>query len=250
MNQCKNCGHALHDLYCSHCGQKAFVERISLLYFWHDLIHFFTHMDSGFLFTSLQMIKDPGNTVIQFISGKRKTYQSPISYFLIWITIYILLLYSIEKLFGENVVINYREYFGPASATKFAISHLSLVLIIVIPFQALYLYLLVTRQEYNYIETLVATIYCLGTIILFQFFFALLALIIYGITGSSVDLRISDILKILYLAWFIMHFIKPFLVSRHWLRIIVFVFLAFGTFTIWRLYGFPWLIGIFYSQQQ
>jgi Protein of unknown function (DUF3667) len=248
MNPCKNCGHSLYDLYCSHCGQKASVQRISLSYFWHDLLHFFTHMDSGFLFTSGQMIKDPGNTVRQFISGKRKTYQSPISYFLIWITIYILLLFSIEKLFGENVVINYREYFGPASATKFAISHLSLVLIFVIPFQALYLYLLVTRKEYNYIETLVATIYCLGTIILFQFLFAMFALIIYGITGSSTDLRISDILKILYLAWFIAHFIKPFRVTHPWLSILVFAFLAFGTFTIWRLYGFPWLIEIFSGQ--
>jgi Protein of unknown function (DUF3667) len=205
-------------------------------------------MDSGFFFTSLQMVRNPGDTVRQFIAGKRKTYQSPISYFLIWITIYILSLYTIEKIFGENVVINYREYFGPASATKFAISHLSLVLVFVIPFQALYLYLLVTKYEYNYIETLVATIYCLGTIILFQFLFALFALLIYGITGASVDLRISDILKILYLGWFIAHFIKPFRVTHHWLRITAFVFLAFGTFTIWRLYGFPWLMGIFYSK--
>ena len=194
------------------------------------------------------MIKNPGNTVTQFIHGKRKTYRSPISYFLIWIAIYILLLYSIEKLFGENVVINYREYFGPASATKFAISHLSLVLVFVIPFQALYLYLLVTRHEYNYIETLVATIFCLGTIILFQFFFAIVALIIYGITASAIDLRISDILKILYLGWFITHFIKPFHVTHPWLRIVAFVVLAFGTFSIWRLYGFPWLMEIINGQ--
>jgi hypothetical protein len=202
-------------------------------------------MESGFFYTSLQMIKDPGHAVRQFIQGKRKIYQSPVSYFLIWVAVYILFLYFIEKIFGENVVINYREYFGPASATKFAISHLSLVLVFVMPFQALYLYLLVTRKQYNYIETLVATIYSLGTIIMLQFFFALLALIIYGMAGTSVDLRISDIFKILYLGWFIMHFIKPFHVSNTLLRIVIFVLLAFGTFSIWRLYGFPWMMRLF-----
>jgi hypothetical protein len=202
-------------------------------------------MDSGFFYTSLQMIKDPGHTVRQFIQGKRKLYQSPISYFLIWIAVYILFLYFLEKIFGENVVINYREYFGPASTTKFAISHLSLVLVFVMPFQALYLYLLVTRNQYNYIETLVATIYSLGTIIMLQFFFALLALIIHGITGTSIDLRISDILKVLYLGWFIIHFIRSFHVPDPWLRIIIFVILAFGTFSAWRLYGFPWMMQLF-----
>jgi hypothetical protein len=204
-------------------------------------------MESGFLFTSKEMVKDPGNMVKQFIEGRRKIYQSPISYFLIWITVYILLLYSVERIFGENVVINYREYFGPGLATRFAISHLSLVLIVVIPFQALFLYLLVTKGVYNYAETLVAALYSIGTIILFQFIFALLALFIHLISGASVDLRISDILKVLYFGWFIQHFIKHFHRSHKWLRILAFTMLAFSTFSIWRIYGFPWLMSLFSS---
>lgn len=239
MNQCKNCGKPLHGLYCAHCGQKAAVERISLSYFWHDAIHFFTHIESGFLFTSWKMLKTPGVTVKHFIDGKRKNYQPPISYFLIWITIYILLLLLIEKLFGENVVINYRDYFGPASSTKFAISHLSLVLVVVMPFQALYLLLLVTRPLYNYFETLVATIYTLGTIILLQSVFAILALVWHLVSGLSLDLGISDMFKVLYLAWFVMHFISLFRLKFKWLRVLVFVLLAFGSFTLWRRVGFP-----------
>ena len=196
------------------------------------------------------MLGTPGSAVTQFIGGKRKDFQSPLSYFLIWITIYILFLYFIERLFGENVVLNYQEYFGPASTTKFAISHLSLVLVVVIPFQALYLFLLVTKPAYNYVETLVATIYSLGTIMLLQFLFDLPALMIHLISGASVDLRISDIFKILYLFWFIVHFIKSFRVSHQGLRILMFVILAFGTFTLRRMYGFPHAMEWFHNQHQ
>lgn len=185
------------------------------------------------------MLAAPGQTVKRFIEGKRKNYQSPISYFLIWITIYILLLYTFEKIFGENSVINYSDYFGPGSTTKFAISHLSIVLIFVIPFQALWLWLLVTRSVHNYFETLVATIYSLGTIIFLQFVFALLALLFFMITGRAVDLRVSDLFKVFYLIWFISDLIRLFQVRGKWFRIVLFVILAFGTFTLWRVYGFP-----------
>jgi hypothetical protein len=238
---CRNCGKPLHGSFCSHCGQKAEVDRITFTYIWHELFHFFTHVEKGFLFTSLRMLKSPGRTVKEFIDGKRKKYQPPISYFLIWTTIYILFLYWIEHMFGENTVINYKEYFGPSATTKFAISHLSIVLTIVIPFQALYLFLLVTKSTYNYFETIVASIYTLGTIILLQFVFAVTALLIYAIVSKSIELRISDAFKILYLLWFIADFIKLFPVNLKFLRATIFILLAFGTFTTWRLYGFPLL---------
>lgn len=185
------------------------------------------------------MVKAPGSTVKFFIEGTRKKYQPPVSYFLIWITIYILFLYWLEKFFGDNIVINYKEYFGPSATTKFAISHLSLVLMIVIPFQAFYLYILVTKKSQNYFESIVAILYALGTIILFQFVFAVLALIIHGITGLSVDLKYSDSFKMLYLAWFIIDTLKYFPVRYKFVKALIFLALAFGTFTLWRIYGFP-----------
>ncbi len=137
-----NCGYPLQDLYCGHCGQKADPGRINFSFLCSEVFHFFTHLEKGFLFTSFQMIVHPGQTAKNFIDGKRKNYQSPISYFLIWTTIYILFLLLIEKIFGSNTVINYKNYFGPASATRLAISNLSIVLTVVsslpgfIPFSA------------------------------------------------------------------------------------------------------------------
>jgi len=245
MKHCKNCNKPVHDLYCSHCGQKTNFERITLAYIGHELFHFFTHLEKGFLFTTVQMLIRPGRTAKNFIDGKRKNYQSPVSYFLVWTTIYILLLYLVEKFFGENVVINYKEYFGPGSTTKLAISHLSIVLTIVIPFQALYLFLLVTRNTYNYFETMVATIYSLGTIIFLQFIFVIGAIIIHSIITRSIALKVSDSFKVGYLLWFIADTVKLYPVKLKSLRVIAFIILAFGTFTIWRLFAFPELMKVF-----
>jgi hypothetical protein len=239
MENCKNCGAEVQGAYCSHCGEKAKVERITFLYIWNETAYFFTHLKKGFLFTSWSMLIRPGSTVKNFIEGKRKPYQPPVSYGLIWIAIFILFLYWIQKVFGENVVIDYKEYFGPAATTQFAISHLGMVLLILIPFQTLYLWLLVTKKWHYYFETMIAVLYALGTIIQLQFLFAVVVLIMHLLTGTSVALQASDPQKILYLLWVIISMIKLYPVKQKFLRVAGFVLLAFGTFTLWRLYGFP-----------
>ncbi len=245
MKFCKNCGNPVNDLYCSHCGQKANPGKITFSFLCKEVFHFFTHLEKGFLYTSYQMVIRPGETARNFIEGRRKNYQSPISYFLIWTAIFIFFLYIMEKIFGGNSVINYRDYFGPAAATRLAISNLGVVLTVVIPFQALYLFLLVTNKSYNYFETMVATIYSIGTIIQFQFIFAVIAMFYYMVESKSVDLQISDSFKILYLSWFILDTIRLYSMRYKFIRAIGFCVLAFGTFTVWRLYGFPVLIRIF-----
>ena len=247
MSFCKNCGEKVVGSYCSHCGQKTIEARISFHYIWHEVLHFFTHFEKGFLFTSWSMLVTPGKVVTDFVKGKRKIYQPPVSFFLIWITMYLLLLYIAEKVFGENVVVDYKEYFGPSSTTKFAVSHLSIVLLVVIPFQALYFYWLVAWKKYNYFESLVVAMYYLGTVILLQCVFVILAIVIRPLAGTSIALIYSDPLKILYLAWAVSDTIKLFRVKNKVIRVVLFAVLAFGTFTLWRLYGVPaiieWLLG-------
>ncbi|HET7000270.1 MAG TPA: DUF3667 domain-containing protein [Puia sp.] len=246
MKHCLNCGKPVHDLYCAHCGQQTRPERINFSFLSRETFHFFTHLDKGFLYTSFQMITHPGRTVKAFIDGKRKNYQSPISYFLFWTTVFVLFLLLIEKIFGVNRVIDYEGYFGPGSDTRLAISNLSIVLLVVIPFQSFYLYLLVTKKRYNYFETMVAILYALGTVILFQFLFAVFALFYHAVTSRPVTLQISDTFKIVYLIWFILDTIRLYQVNHKLIRAMSFITLAFGTFTLWRLYGLPASIEIFF----
>jgi len=79
----------------------------------------------------------------------------------------------------------------------------------------------------------------------FQFVFAVLALVIHSTTGISVDLQYSDAFKILYLAWFIYDTIQRYPVTYKILKTLLFLVLAFDTFTCWRFYGFPSFFKIF-----
>ena len=246
MNYCLNCGHTVEESFCGHCGQRVDPERINFTFLWKEVLRFFTHLEKGFMYTSFQMVIRPGMTVKNFIDGKRKNYQPPISYFLIWITIFVFFFFGIEKIYGTNTVIDYGGYFGPGTDSKLAISNLGFVLMFVIPFQALYLNLLVTKKLYNYFETMVATFYSLGTVILFQFVFALFALIYFMISSRSVSLQFSDSFKVIYLIWFILDTVRLYPLNHKLIRAMAFITLAFGTFTLWRLYGLPASIEIFF----
>jgi hypothetical protein len=192
------------------------------------------------------MLTVPGKTVKEYVEGKRRTHQSPISYFFIWTTIYILLLFWIERRFGEMGAIDYKQYYGPVITTRYAISHLSIVLIVTMPFLALYLWLLVTRKQYYYFETMIAVIYAFGTVILLQFVFAVSAVIVHLLNGVSVGLGISDVLKIGYIIWFAFDLVKLLPVKHKFIRTTAFILLAFGTLTFWRLYGLPPIIQSFF----
>ena len=246
MEYCKNCGSQVNDVYCAHCGQRSRIERITFVHLLHEFFHFFTHIERGFLYTSWHMLIVPGKTVKEYIYGKRKTYQSPISYFFVWTTVYILVLYWIERRFGENAVIDYKQYYGPIATTRFALSHLSIVLIVMMPIDALYLWLLITRKQYYYFETIIAVIYVFGTVILLQFVFTVGAVIVHLLSSVSVNLWISDVLKLSYIIWFAFDLVKLFPVRHKFARATVFVILVFGTLTLWRMYALPPVIQMFF----
>jgi hypothetical protein len=246
MKTCKNCGALTSGLYCSNCGQRPVPERITFHYIWHEIVHFFTHAEKGFFFTSLQLVKAPGLVIKNFIEGKRKNYQKPVSYYLIWIGLYSLILYLLEKTFGENKVVSFADYFGPGETTKFAISHLNIVLTLLLPVQAVYVYFLLMQNQYNYVEALVVMLYAIGTVILLQTVFVMICLIWYLITGNSISVRWSDLLKILYIGWMLIDVANVLGGRGKYLRAVIAMVLLMGTFTLWRLYVSPGFANLFF----
>jgi hypothetical protein len=87
----------------------------------HEVIHFFTHAEKGFIYTSKQMLISPGKLIKDYVAGNRKNYQPPVSYFLVWNAIFLLVVYLVNKLVGENSAVNFGEFFGPAATTRSAI---------------------------------------------------------------------------------------------------------------------------------
>ena len=102
---CLNCGTVITDKFCPHCGQKKEVKKLTWHSLVHEIAHFFSHIEKGFLRTSYQLIIHPGNVIREYLDGKRIQYQKPVSLFLIWVTIQILTFNSLVNWMGFE---NYR----------------------------------------------------------------------------------------------------------------------------------------------
>jgi len=85
---CLNCGYSFQGNYCSSCGQKASVKKLTWKSLSDEFIHFFTHAEHSFIYTSRSILTNPGNVVKEFLDGKRKKVHKPITFVLIWFAIY------------------------------------------------------------------------------------------------------------------------------------------------------------------
>jgi hypothetical protein len=87
---CLNCGAEVTSMYCPDCGQKATVDRLTWHHLLEETVHFFTHIEEGFLKTTKELITKPGIVHKNFLDGKRKTYHRPVSFLLIWVAVFLL----------------------------------------------------------------------------------------------------------------------------------------------------------------
>lgn len=98
--QCLNCGYSFQGNYCSSCGQKASVKKLTWKSLSDEFIHFFTHAEHSFIYTSRSILTNPGNVVKEFLDGKRQKVHKPITFVLIWFAIYKLISAGYDAIIG------------------------------------------------------------------------------------------------------------------------------------------------------
>jgi hypothetical protein len=150
---CLNCGAEIQQQFCPYCGQNKDVEKFNWHSIVHELTHFFTHIEKGFLNTSLQLLIRPGRVIREYLEGKRKKYHKPVGFFLIWAAIRLVTYSAVSGLMHyENLrrfkeeqayLVHYNQFFG----------------LLLIPIEALFIWIIVSRRKLNYFETLIVIIY-------------------------------------------------------------------------------------------
>ena len=166
---CLNCNSKLHGRYCSQCGQPSDTKKINLHYLWHDIQHGLLHLDKGVLFTTRELFTRPGNTIREFLNGKRVNHFKPISLVLVLAGLYSLLSHYFEL----NLLSNFYEINGSGGAidkSKLAVdnisqwvsNHYSILALFQIPLFSLGTYLLFRMVKYNFIEHLVINTFISG----------------------------------------------------------------------------------------
>jgi hypothetical protein len=151
---CLNCGAVLAENYCARCGQKSAVKRLSWHGFVEEVFHFFTHIEKGFLRTTTQLIIHPGTVAKNYLDGKRKTYHKPLSFFIIWVAIYLVVYNLGVALTPYHNTTTGAIFSFDAQSTLVLNKYRSLIEILIIPVIACIDWLIVARTKLFYIEIL------------------------------------------------------------------------------------------------
>jgi hypothetical protein len=166
---CLNCGAEMQNEFCPHCGQKKDVKKLT----WHSLVqeavHFFSHIEHGFLNTSIQLFLRPGRVIKEYLEGKRKKYYKPISFYLVWAGFRLLMFNLVISLMNYE---NFRTWglFASQEAGMYVVHHTQVFGLLLIPLQAFFIWIILSRPKMNYIETLAASVYASAVIEILIFF--------------------------------------------------------------------------------
>jgi hypothetical protein len=159
---CKNCHTVSNGNYCSHCGQAIATRRLEVKpLLWETFFSVVNvNQGQGFIFTLKSLCKRPGETIRQYIGGRRVVYYPPHKY--------LLLIGAAAAFFSTR----YHFFSGqPASGFLseetesllmgfwlYADTYTTLINIVTIPVFALFSWLL-RRKAYNYAENIVLNAY-------------------------------------------------------------------------------------------
>jgi len=177
---CKNCDTIFEGNFCPHCSQKANTHRFTLKHFLHDFFHAWTHTDKGALFLIREMFFKPGVVVREYISGKRKKYFNPLTFFVIATTMQVLITTqsgittaftaSLKSLAERAEVMN--EKGGPSQLDqeielankKIATvdNYSKLLTFLFLPILAFFTWVFFRRAGFNYAENLVLNVTIAG----------------------------------------------------------------------------------------
>jgi Protein of unknown function (DUF3667) len=194
---CLNCGTAVTDKFCPHCGQKAGVKRLN----WKTLveeIRYWYNLDNGFLKTTLELALRPGRLYKNYLDGKRKRYYEPISFLLICITTF-LVVYEIDLAIMDFPRANTTTLLTNDPATKAMIDKYRTVIeFIILPFTTFIILIFVAHPRLNYVEVLGVSFFA------FSFLFILLSIefVLAMILKINSQTNEFDIVSLtIYLAW-------------------------------------------------
>ena len=154
---CKNCEHLLTGKFCAHCGQAADTHKLNMHFIWHEIQHGLIHVDHGIFYTIKKLLTVPGETINEFIEGKRIRHFKPVTLVVVLATLYGLLYhYSIKGLYQVDPILPDQNILGAyAIVIGWTTDHAAYSSLILILTNTLASYLVFRKQRNNFAEHLV-----------------------------------------------------------------------------------------------
>ena len=197
---CKNCDHRFTGNFCNHCGQATDTHRLTMHFIWHDLQHGLFHVDHGIFYTIKQLLIRPGQTIQEFIEGKRIRYFKPATFVVVLATLYGLLFHYFIHDVHEFESIHAREDVLSAygKVTQWITEHFAYATMLLIGSTTLSSFLLFKKQGYNLAEHLVLNTFYRGLALVINI---LLFPVLYIYNGTEIYILIAQLIDLALMYW-------------------------------------------------
>ncbi len=227
---CKNCGLTYSGHFCSNCGQPAATHKLNLHFIWHDIQHGFFHFDKGVLFTAKQLFTRPGDSIREFIEGKRVKHFKPISLVIILATLYGLLRHLFHFSILDKNAVSEIQGVDYENLNEWISHHYSWIILLSIPMFSVASFVVFRKQGYNFIEHFVLNSYMASQRLIFRI--AIFPVIKYFSQSENITLFVDFLmlLDIVFIFWSYITFfqnlskVKAFLFSIYTYLLFLVVF--------------------------
>ncbi|MEX0361978.1 MAG: DUF3667 domain-containing protein [Allomuricauda sp.] len=150
------------DRYCRNCGAKVILKRLTLKNVWEDVGTQIFNLDNTFLKTLKGLFLHPQLVILSYLSGIRKRYMNPVSYFAIAVTLSGLMFFILRNVYHVNLT---KSSFSDTETSdlNFMFDYQGLMSYLIMPLYAFMTWLVFSsKKKFNYTEHLVANAYIIG----------------------------------------------------------------------------------------
>ena len=212
QHACLDCGAALTDRFCAHCGQPADTHRITLKHLLlHDLPHSVWHVDKGLAFTFWQLLTRPGLTIRGYLAGQRTRQFRPVSYLLLMVGLAALVMSAFQSDLQQAMLTSQPTTAGSPPVALMSvvmdrflsiiIKHPYLMQLVLMPLNSLVAWWLLRRAGYNYAEVLLANAFIGGTLTVLNLVIMTPALLMNNAASLRLTSLLVYVLMLLYPFW-------------------------------------------------
>ena len=228
--ECKNCSTVMPTdfNFCPNCGAKVIRYRLTFKNLWHEVIEGFFDLDNTFFRTFIHLFTKPEEVIDGYISGIRRKYLNPISYFGIALTLSGLTFYLMQKVFDVNMDLDvFNQGVNPELYRKvmpIIMDFSSLVFVLFIPIFGIAGWLTFNKKGYVFSEYLIVYIYTLAHWSIFSFPISLIMIIF----APNEYMELSTVMLPAMIAYsiYVMQRIHKFKTGKFVLRMCLFLILA------------------------
>ena len=198
---CKNCGLTYSGHFCSNCGQPAATHKLNLHFIWHDIQHGFFHFDNGVLFTAKELFTRPGDSIREFIEGKRVKHFKPISLVIILATFYGLLRHLFHFSILDKKSVSEIQGVDYENLNEWISHHYSWIILLSIPMFSVASFVVFRKQGYNFIAHFVLNSYMASQRLIFRI--AIFPVIKYFSQSENITLFVDFLMlmDIVFIFW-------------------------------------------------